>query len=173
VLAPRPGAGEGETLDTVQEDAAMRRPALGAALACLALVTACGGGSGTGTTAAPEPAAPAPSAASGGASEPAAPDAASSVLTGVVGTPEDPDAFVITLTDASGEPVTSLPAGDYQIEVSDLSEIHNFHLVGEGVEETTTVPEVTDVTWDVTLEPGDYTFVCDPHPSMVGEFTVT
>lgn len=95
------------------------------------------------------------------------------VLTGTVGTADDPDAFVITLTDDTGEPVTTLPAGDYQIEINDLSEIHNFHLTGGPVEESTTVPEVTDTVWEVNLEPGDYTFVCDPHPNMVGEFAVT
>ncbi len=91
----------------------------------------------------------------------------------MVGTPDDPDAFVITLTDESGEPVSTLPAGDYEVEISDLSAIHNFHLRGGDVNESTTVAEVADVTWSVTLEPGDYSFMCDPHPSMSGQFTVT
>lgn len=93
-------------------------------------------------------------------------------LTAVVGSEEDPDAFVIMLMDDAGEMVTELPAGDYTIEVSDLSEIHNFHLTGADVDETTTVDEVADTTWDVTLEPGDYEYVCDPHPNMSGAFTV-
>jgi plastocyanin len=94
-------------------------------------------------------------------------------LRGVVGEPDDPDAFTITMTDDEGNEVTSLPAGTYEVEVSDLSSIHNFRLTGPGVDEATTVPEVTDTTWTVTLEQGTYTFVCDPHPNMVGELTVT
>ena len=97
----------------------------------------------------------------------------SDVLTGVVGEPSNPDAFTITLTDASGEPVDTVPAGEYEIRVRDLSEIHNFHLTGSGVDESTTVPETGEVVWEVTLEPGQYTYLCDPHPSMIGEFTVT
>lgn len=153
----------------------MRRT-VGLALASLTLVSACGGDSD-------EPAA-SPSSASAPASSAAAPSTASSGsassgsgtanrLTGAVGTTDDPDAFEIALVDGSGQPVTSLPAGQYQIQISDLSKIHNFHLSGGTVDESTTVPEVTEATFDVTLEPGDYTFECDPHPSMTGEFSVT
>jgi len=106
------------------------------------------------------------SAAGGGAGTP-------TVLTGTVGTESDPEAFVITLTDASGEPVTTLPAGDYTIEVQDPSTRHNFHLVGGEVHQTPSVPEKEDTPFDVTLPPGDYTFKCDPHPPMTGSFTVT
>jgi hypothetical protein len=96
------------------------------------------------------------------------------VLTGTVGEEAKPDAFVITLTDGSGAEVTSLPAGQYDIEVDDLSSIHNFHLTGPGVDEKTTVPGTGTVTWTVSLEPGEYTFVCDPHAqNMVGTFTVS
>ena len=41
------------------------------------------------------------------------------------------------------------------------------------MEEETTVPEVTKTTWTVDLEAGEYTFKCDPHPRMIGTFTVT
>ncbi len=98
---------------------------------------------------------------------------AATTLIGLVGTEEDPDAFEITLTDEAGEPVTELPAGDYIIEVNDLSEIHNFHLMGGSVDETTSVPEVVDTTFEITLEAGEYTYTCDPHPNMTGSFTVT
>ena len=143
----------------------MRRLALGLALASLSLATACGGDSPE-TPAAPETAQVEPPAAPTGGQP--------TVLTGTVGTAEDPDARVITLTDDSDQPVTTLPAGQYQIQVRDLSAIHNFHLQGGTVDETTTVPEVTDTTFDVTLEPGDYTYVCDPHAqAMAGQFSVT
>jgi hypothetical protein len=92
----------------------------------------------------------------------------STTLQAVVG--PDP---TITLT-RDGEPVTSLEAGDYTIEVDDRADNHNFHLTGPGVEETTTVPEVATTTWDVTLSEGTYNFVCDPHAeNMNGSFTVT
>ena len=147
----------------------MRKAALGLALASLTLATACGGDSPE-STAAPSESAPIESSAapsSPGGDQPA-------LLTGTVGSTDDPDAFVITLTDDSGQPVTSLSAGEYQIQVSDLSAIHNFHLMGGAVDEKTTVSEVTEVTFDVSLQPGDYTFLCDPHAQkMVGEFSVT
>lgn len=95
------------------------------------------------------------------------------VLTGTVGTEEDPDAFEITLTDSSGKPVETLPAGEYTINVNDLSAIHNFHLTGGEVDESTTVPEVGEQTFTVELTAGDYEAVCDPHPKMVTSFTVT
>ena len=83
------------------------------------------------------------------------------------------DAYSIRLTDASGAPVTTLPAGAYQVMVTDPSAIHNFHLTGPGVDEKTTVPEKTDVTWTVTFAAGTYTYKCDPHRNMVGTFPVT
>ena len=113
---------------------------------------------------------------------PSAPSAAASaaggggdaeVLTATVGEEGKPDAFTITLEDASGAAVTTLPAGAYQIEVSDPSKIHNAHLTGAGVDEKTGVPEVADVTWTVQLTAGAYTLVCDPHPKMKVELTVT
>ncbi len=95
------------------------------------------------------------------------------VLTGVVGEEDEPDAFTITLADQSGSEVTTLPAGTYTVTISDLSKIHNFRLSGPGVEEATSVEDTGDVTWKVTLQTGEYTFLCDPHPGqMVGGFTV-
>ena len=42
------------------------------------------------------------------------------------------------------------------------------------MDESTAVDEVTETTFEVTLEAGEYTFVCDPHASqMVGTFTVS
>ena len=150
----------------------MRRLALSAALASLVALTGCGGDDAAEDTAAAAPTSQAPAASTPSSSAPGS-GGGSTTLTGTVGTEADADAFVITLTDASGQKVTSLPAGDYEIQVKDLSKIHNFHLTGGGVDETTTVPEVTDTTFDVTLTAGSYTFKCDPHPRMVGEFTVT
>ncbi len=89
-----------------------------------------------------------------------------------VGTEQNPNEFVIGLVDEDGNPVTELPAGEYNIEVSDPTDIHNFHLIGGGVDEKTGVTEKTDTTWVVTFKPGEYRYMCDPHPSMNGHFTV-
>ena len=96
-------------------------------------------------------------------------------LRATVGTEESPDAFEIALVDEDGEPVTELPAGEYNIEVNDPTSVHNFHLSGGdgAVDEKTTPTEKVETVWVVTFEPGDYRFLCDPHPSMNGRFTVT
>lgn len=83
------------------------------------------------------------------------------------------DAFTISLRTASGGSVDNIPAGEYEIEVTDHSEHHNFHLNGPGVDQRTTEGFVGTVTWRVTLQNGRYTFVCDPHATqMRGSFTV-
>jgi hypothetical protein len=96
-------------------------------------------------------------------------------LRALVGTEESPDAFEISLVDEDGEVVTELPAGEYNIEVNDPTSVHNFHLSGgEGaVDEKTSPGEKVETVWVVTFEPGDYRYICDPHPSMNGRFTVT
>ena len=140
----------------------------------LSATAACGGGDDTGTDAG-APAATAPAATSP-AESPAATSGdeggAGETLVATVGEEGNPDAFTITLEDSSGQAVTTLAPGTYTVEVADLSAIHNFHLTGPGVEETTTVPEKTEVTWEITVEAGEYTFICDPHPKMKGSFTV-
>ena len=81
--------------------------------------------------------------------------------------------FEISLTDASGNDVSSLAAGTYTIEVDDQSDIHNFHLTGTGVDEDSGVSETGTSTWEVTFEAGSYHFQCDPHAStMNGDFEV-
>lgn len=126
------------------------------ALAVLATATACGGDDEPANPATPPASAPQPG----------------SVLLGTVGTPDEPDAFEIALTDEDGEPVTTIPAGDYTIRVSDPSSIHNFAISGEGVDEATSVPDRGEEVFEVTFEPGTYTYVCDPHPSMTGQVDV-
>ncbi|WP_299037741.1 plastocyanin/azurin family copper-binding protein [uncultured Pseudokineococcus sp.] len=155
----------------------MKTPALALAALLVLSSAACGGED--------EPATPSDAAATPGAvAEPSEDDAATepgedaagsgaTTLTASVGEPDDPEAYVISLVDADGQEVTELPAGDYVIEVEDPSTTHNVHLTGPGVDEATGVAETTTTTWEVTLEPGDYRYVCDPHPSMVGELTVT
>ena len=157
-----------------------------AALSTLALATACGAAGETEPAAqdaqgappsetAPKAAPSQEATASPDLTESPVPDGVGQTLIGAVGEVGDPEAFVITLMDESGREITSLPAGEYEIQVSDPAVIHNFRLRGPGgLDEATSVPERTETTWQVSLEEGEYTYVCDPHPeSMIGQFTVT
>jgi hypothetical protein len=93
---------------------------------------------------------------------------AEGTLTGTVG----PD-FTITLRDATGARVRHLDPGTYTINVSDLGVEHNFHLTGPGVDQSTDVEQVGNVTWRVTFRDGIYRYRCDPHStSMNGRFAV-
>jgi plastocyanin len=81
--------------------------------------------------------------------------------------------FDITLT-ADGVPVSTQAAGDQLLSVTDQSSAHNFHLTGPGVDVATSVAGEGAEDFSITLEPGTYTFVCDPHASqMRGSFEVT
>lgn len=83
------------------------------------------------------------------------------------------DSFSVSLSDASGSPVTHLDPGTYDVAVHDLSEMHNFHLHGPGVQQATAVGNVEEVVWTVTLTDGKYAFDCAAHPAnMNGWFTV-
>jgi plastocyanin len=89
-----------------------------------------------------------------------------------------PAAGKLTATDGPGFTITmskkSVRHGAYVITVKDRSSIHNFHLIGPGVNKKTTVAEVKTLTWKVTLKKGTYRFVCDPHASiMKGTLKVT
>ena len=49
-----------------------------------------------------------------------------------------------------------------------------FHLTGPGLNKSTSVSAKGTSTWKVTLKPGTYKYVCDPHASfMKGSFKVT
>ena len=66
--------------------------------------------------------------------------------------------FSITLRDAQGGAVTRVEPGQFEIEVDDKSEEHNFHLSGPGVDVSTDVAAVGKQTFKVTLANGRYTF---------------
>jgi plastocyanin len=91
--------------------------------------------------------------------------------TKLIGTVADPGN--ISLTRETGAAVTDLPAGTYTIEVRDQSINHNFHLSGPGVDQRTEVETIGTQTWTVTLQDrARYTFVCDPHNTVMrGSFT--
>jgi plastocyanin len=141
--------------------------ALGAA--ALLSLTACGGGEDDPTLSAPTTTGGPTSGATTGGAAPAA----GSTLLALVGTKDSPQAFEISLTDEAGNAVTTLAAGTYSIKVTDESTIHNFALKGDGVEMETSIDGKESPTWSVTFKAGDYTYVCDPHPSMSGSFSVT
>ena len=108
--------------------------------------------------------------ASLGLAAPSLASAAATPLAGTVG-----PGFTIALTKA-GKKVSSLKAGSYMITVNDKASIHNFHLIGPGVnKQITTVPAVGKKSVTVTLKKGTYTYQCDPHASrgMKGTFKVT
>jgi plastocyanin len=97
------------------------------------------------------------------------------VLFGTVG----PGSFVTIssqdfYTGAEGWQPLSQPvdAGTYDLRVRDNASGHNFHLVGPGIDQATTVAETGTFDWAVDLKPGTYTFFCDPHVEMRGTFTV-
>jgi hypothetical protein len=80
--------------------------------------------------------------------------------------------FTISLM-MNGQPVKQLDPGDYTIQVSDQSDLHDFHLSGPGVNQSTDVPGTGDTTWNVTFVDGTYSYVCDVHVStMHGSFRV-
>jgi plastocyanin len=94
--------------------------------------------------------------------------AATPVLAGV-----DGPGFTITLK-KTGKKVTTLKHGKVKIVIKDLSNIHNFHLIGPGVNKKTGVGAKGTFTWTLTLKKGTYKFICDPHASiMKGSFKVT
>ena len=94
--------------------------------------------------------------------------AAGTPLSGSVG-----PGFTIGPADAGGARVTRLDAGTYALTVRDVSDEHNFHLRGPGVNAATEIEEQGTKTFEVTLVDGQYTFVCDAHAgTMKGGFTV-
>jgi hypothetical protein len=92
-------------------------------------------------------------------------------LTGTVGSTDDPDAYEINLTTEDGaEVTTTLPPGEYMLEIDDLSTIHNFHLGGPraAVDVATDVAGTGEKTAIVLLqEPESYIYVCDAHPTTM------
>jgi plastocyanin len=93
----------------------------------------------------------------------AASGSASGTLTGSVG-----PGFEISMAEST------VAAGTYTLTVDDQASIHNFHFTGDGVDVSTDVSGTGEESFTVTLKPGTYTFVCDPHSSqMKGTLTVT
>lgn len=77
----------------------------------------------------------------------------------------------ISLTHA-GARFASMKAGPAVLVVNDRSAADNFHLVGPGVNRTTTRAGRTTVTWRLTLKKGLYAFRSDATPTLKGSFRV-
>src|SRR5215210_6677187 len=79
-------------------------------------------------------------------------------LTGTVG-----PGFTITLKKGTTK-VTTLKAGLYKVVIVDKSNMHNFHLKGPGYSRVLTgITYKGTKTFLITLKPGSWTYVCDPH----------
>ena len=76
--------------------------------------------------------------------------------------------FEISVTTATRQAPGTLAPGMYELQVDDKSSAHNFHLTGPGdVEVSTEVGESGTETFEVELQSGTYSFVCDPHASSM------
>ena len=75
----------------------------------------------------------------------------------------------------AGKDLKTIKAGTYRIKVEDKASIHNFHLIGPGLNKKTGISFTGETTWKIRLKPGRYTYQCDPHASqgMKGHFRVT
>ncbi|MBA3734663.1 MAG: hypothetical protein H0W90_05615 [Actinobacteria bacterium] len=91
-------------------------------------------------------------------------------LTGEVG-----PAYSIEVKNKAGKDLKTIKAGTYKIKVEDKASIHNFHLMGPGLNKKTGISFKGDTVWTIKLKPGRYTYQCDPHAAsgMKGHFTVT
>ena len=74
-----------------------------------------------------------------------------------------------------GKDLKTIKAGTYRIKVEDKASIHNFHLIGPGLNKKTGISFKGETTWTIKLKPGRYTYQCDPHAAggMKGRFRVT
>jgi hypothetical protein len=92
-------------------------------------------------------------------------------LIGTVGSTDDPDAYEIELTtEAGAEVTTTLPPGEYRLEITDLSTMHNFHLDARytGVDLATDVAGTGEKTAIVVLKDGEsYIYLCDAHSTTM------
>ena len=81
--------------------------------------------------------------------------------------------FAISLVGADSAPISRLAPGRYTITVDDRSADHNFRVVGNGLDDGTSLTDTGTRTLTVTLRGGDYAFLCTPHTqTMLGGFSV-
>lgn len=89
--------------------------------------------------------------------------------------PDDPDAVVVAEDMAFDPDRVRVPAGEpvtIVIDNRDDGVNHNIHVEGAaGPNRTQLRRGVSQQALTVTLEPGEYDFVCDIHPNMTGALT--
>ena len=73
----------------------------------------------------------------------------------------------ISLRSASGAVVRELKPRTYAIVVRDRSKVHNFHLVGKGVNRKSTLAGSGTTTWKVKLSVGVLRFYSDKAPTSI------
>jgi plastocyanin len=100
----------------------------------------------------------------------ASPAATPKTVNGTVG-----PGFTIALT-MHGKNVSKLKAGTpYRFVISDRADIHDFHLIGPGLNRVLTSVGFTGTkSFVLRLKKGSYRFICDPHSSIMhGRFLVS
>lgn len=81
--------------------------------------------------------------------------------------------MAITLKNARGIKVSQIPRGTHTIRVRDNSVLHNFHLLGPGVNRKTRLVFTGLKIWTIAFARGAYRYRCDAHPrQMRGRFSV-
>jgi len=80
----------------------------------------------------------------------------------------------VSVRDAAGRRVSTVPAGSYVLTIRDASKHQNFHLVGSRptVDKRTGIRFVGTVRWTLTLPAGSYRAFSDRAPSGVAKFRV-
>jgi len=73
----------------------------------------------------------------------------------------------ISLKSASGAVLKTVKAGVYSITVRDRSRLHNFHLVGKGVNRRSALVGMGTLTWKLQLSAGTLRFFSDKSPKTV------
>ena len=78
----------------------------------------------------------------------------------------------LTMVDNAFEPSSLSVAADSSLTVTNEGQApHTFTVEDDGIDEQVDAGQSTTV--DIALEPGTYGFVCNFHPEMTGELTVT
>ena len=80
--------------------------------------------------------------------------------------------YAIALRNGAGTRVKTLKTGRYAITVRDRGSIHNFHLVGPGVNKKTGTGQTGTVRWSVSLRGGKYSYSSDTG-GLRGSFRVS
>jgi len=79
---------------------------------------------------------------------------------------------VISLKNPDDSLVGHLDGGPYEIQVNDQATNHNYHLEGPGVSMATDIGGTGAADWMVTLGDGLFSYHCDQHLGLLGNFAV-